>query len=78
MVPPVSMLLEGDDRTWRPDKPGDDNALITCLSNHDLFTLYVAAIGHDVGHPGFTNGFMVSPSCFNVSRCCIHETQLAL
>jgi hypothetical protein len=57
-VPPVSILL-GDDRTWRPDKSINSNDLICCLDNLDLFALYIAAIGHDVGHPGFTNVFMV-------------------
>lgn len=55
-VPPVS-ILSGDERTWRPDK---GFGLISCLDNLDLFTLYIAAIGHDVGHPGFTNVFLVS------------------
>ena len=57
-VPPVSILL-GDGRTWRPDKGSDSSGLISCLDNLDLFALYIAAIGHDVGHPGFTNVFMV-------------------
>jgi hypothetical protein len=26
--------------------------------------LYIAAIGHDVGHPGFTNNFMVRSFVF--------------
>ncbi|KII87820.1 hypothetical protein PLICRDRAFT_162678 [Plicaturopsis crispa FD-325 SS-3] len=58
MVPPVSILLAGDERTWRPDKHRDTNARIACLDNQDLLTLYIAAIGHDVGHPGFTNALM--------------------
>ncbi|KIM91611.1 hypothetical protein PILCRDRAFT_810896 [Piloderma croceum F 1598] len=56
-VPPVSILL-GDDRTWRPDKSINSDDLTCCLDNLDLFALYIAAIGHDVGHPGFTNVFM--------------------
>lgn len=70
-VPPVSILLEGDERLWRPDKAENGEDLIYCLDNMDLFTLYIAAIGHDVGHPGFTNGFMVSQSnhCFPSYIC---------
>jgi hypothetical protein len=63
-VPPVSILLD-EERKWRPDKKSiDSSVLISCLDNLDLFTLYIAAIGHDVGHPGFTNVFMVGSSIF--------------
>ena len=59
MVPPVSILLEPG-RMWRVKKKFDSGPLITSLGLRDLFVLYVAAIGHDVGHPGFSNVFMVS------------------
>lgn len=59
MVPPLSILHEPG-RRWL--HKSDRGALITSLGLHDLFVLYVAAIGHDVGHPGFTNTFMVSHS----------------
>ncbi|KAG6377355.1 hypothetical protein JVT61DRAFT_15150 [Boletus reticuloceps] len=55
VVPPVSTLCH-DARSWRPDKRED--RLVSTLENMDLFALYIAAIGHDVGHPGFTNLFM--------------------
>jgi hypothetical protein len=58
VVPPVSILAHADNRTWIPDRAGA-SPLVACLSNSDLFALYVAAIGHDVGHPGFSNVFMV-------------------
>jgi len=64
MVPPLSILLEGDDRTWIPDKEFDSGPLITSLGLRDLFVIYIAAIGHDVGHPGFTNVFMVTRPFF--------------
>ncbi|KAF7971489.1 hypothetical protein HWV62_20946 [Athelia sp. TMB] len=54
-VPPMSILLPGDGHTWRPDKTAGSELLIDCTDNLDVFTLYIAAIGHDVGHPGFTN-----------------------
>ena len=48
---------------WRPDQEGLGETWVGCLSLVDLFTVYVAAIGHDVGHPGFSNVFMVSGVC---------------
>ncbi|KAI0697046.1 hypothetical protein BC835DRAFT_1339898 [Cytidiella melzeri] len=56
-VPPVSILHE-DSRLWKPDKRRADGCLASSLSNADIFALYIAAIGHDVGHPGLTNAFM--------------------
>lgn len=57
-VPPASILLEPDARTWRPKQTAGKPALVNCLTPCDLFCLYVASIGHDVGHPGVTNNFM--------------------
>ncbi|KAF9225714.1 HD-domain/PDEase-like protein [Gyrodon lividus] len=57
IVPPASILCE-DTGTWRPDKGGRKDHLVFSLDNMDLFALFVAAIGHDVGHPGLTNVFM--------------------
>ena len=45
------------------ENPGDAR-LIDCLTHEDLFALCIAAVGHDVGHPGLTNAFMVS-ACLN-------------
>ena len=42
------------------------NPYLSCLGNRELFALYIAAIGHDVGHPGFTNNFMVTLRTFLV------------
>lgn len=58
VVPPVSILLDSDDCTWRPNKLGKEGRLAFDLNNTCLFALYIAAIGHDVGHPGLTNMFM--------------------
>ncbi|OCH89218.1 HD-domain/PDEase-like protein [Obba rivulosa] len=55
VVPPVSILLDADGRTWTRDK---DDTLLSCLTCEDLFALYIAAVGHDVGHPGLTNSFL--------------------
>ncbi|KAI0915910.1 hypothetical protein AcV5_003388 [Taiwanofungus camphoratus] len=58
MVPPVSILSHTDTRTWKRDKDCQINSLISCLTEQDLFALCIAAVGHDVGHPGLTNTFM--------------------
>lgn len=56
MVPPVTILLDSQ-RTWTA--PHQQNgSLIQTLGLRDIFALYIAAIGHDVGHPGVTNVFM--------------------
>lgn len=58
VVPPVA-ILHTDSRLWKPDKAASKDALISCLRNADIFVLCLAAIGHDVGHPGLTNAFLV-------------------
>ncbi|THV04194.1 HD-domain/PDEase-like protein [Dendrothele bispora CBS 962.96] len=60
IVPSVRIVLE-DDQTqlWRREQR---TGLISCLQNSDIFVLYIAAIGHDVAHPGITNGFMKNAS----------------
>jgi 3'5'-cyclic nucleotide phosphodiesterase len=66
-VPPASILLDSDIRTWKPKPSEGEPPLVHCLTPADLFCLYVASIGHDVGHPGVTNNFMVSCSSFLLS-----------
>ncbi|RPD75396.1 HD-domain/PDEase-like protein [Lentinus tigrinus ALCF2SS1-7] len=56
VVPSVTILLEGG-RTWERNQDECD-PLVSCLTHEDLFALYIAAVGHDVGHPGLTNAFM--------------------
>ncbi|KZT02979.1 HD-domain/PDEase-like protein [Laetiporus sulphureus 93-53] len=58
MVPPVSILLHSDARSWKRHKEQQSDQLICCLSEEDIFVLLIAAIGHDVGHPGLSNAFM--------------------
>ncbi|KAI0676581.1 HD-domain/PDEase-like protein [Trametes maxima] len=55
-VPPVTILLE-DGRTWKCEKELCD-PLVSLLTNEDIFALCIAAVGHDVGHPGLNNAFM--------------------
>ena len=57
LVPDLSILLST--ATWRRQTQ-HRRGLIDCLNNSDIFALCVAAVGHDVGHPGLTNAFMVS------------------
>lgn len=54
---------------WKPKKQFDSGSLISSLGLRQLFILYIAAIGHDVGHPGFSNGFMV--------KCCINFVRIS-
>ncbi|KIM46927.1 hypothetical protein M413DRAFT_63747, partial [Hebeloma cylindrosporum] len=56
MVPPPDILLQPN-QTWKP-KPFNRGSLVSCLGLREMFILYIAAIGHDVGHPGFSNRFM--------------------
>ncbi|KAG5646346.1 hypothetical protein DXG03_003669 [Asterophora parasitica] len=57
MVPPLSILLEPG-RMWKSERTFDSGPLVTSLGLHELFVIYIAAIGHDAGHPGFSNLFM--------------------
>lgn len=57
-LPPVAVLRSPEHLRWRPD-PGKLSPLVGILRNEDLFALCIAAVGHDVGHPGFNNAFMV-------------------
>ncbi len=59
MVPSVNILLHAN-RMWKSNKEFDNGSLVTTLRQEEIFILFIAAIGHDVGHPGFTNYFMVN------------------
>lgn len=62
VVPPVSILSHSDGRLWKP-KARQGNSYISSLTDLDLLALYITAVGHDVGHPGLTNAFLVSHLC---------------
>jgi hypothetical protein len=66
VAPPLSRLNEENrERCWRRgpelDAPGRIGDILRPL---DVFALLIAAIGHDVGHPGLTNAYMVSSVSF--------------
>lgn len=60
-IPPVS-ILESPRALVSPKWRRASAPLGTLkgiLNNVDVFMLFIAAIGHDAGHPGLNNGFMV-------------------
>jgi hypothetical protein len=75
VVPPVS-IVQDPDRLWKRSSTSrrkryskgsfKDPGILRILTSADLLALYIAAIGHDVGHPGLSNAFMVYPS----NLCC--------
>lgn len=69
MVPPLSILFTPGLK-WKSPRAFNSGPLLTTLGLHELFALYIVAIGHDVGHPGFTNLFMVSCPCSRYSSSC--------
>lgn len=66
VAPPISRLQEQSlDRTsrktWkRKDGLNEIGHIGDILRPMDVLALLVAAIGHDIGHPGLTNAYMVS------------------
>lgn len=68
VAPPLSRLqeqqqMDGQSRQskWRRDEKLNERGRIgDILRPLDVLALLVAAIGHDVGHPGLTNAYMVS------------------
>ena len=54
VIPPISEI--SDAMSWEPTKVKSPVSAV--LDPKDALTLLVAAIGHDVGHPGLNNGFL--------------------
>ncbi|KXN82454.1 3',5'-cyclic-nucleotide phosphodiesterase regA [Leucoagaricus sp. SymC.cos] len=73
MVPPVTLLME--EGMWSSTREHDSGPLVTCLTPREIFGLYLAAIGHDVGHPGLNNPFMKNAEA-PLSR--VYDNQSAL
>ncbi|KAF8503901.1 hypothetical protein BU17DRAFT_58437 [Hysterangium stoloniferum] len=53
-VPSILHLLNIEKLWTRPQV----SLLQRALRNEDLFALFIAAIGHDIGHPGVSNAFL--------------------
>ncbi|KAM0787724.1 hypothetical protein ACM66B_003783 [Microbotryomycetes sp. NB124-2] len=68
LAPPLYLLCEDDydpnmgegRRKWRRNRAVDQGGMGELLRPMDVFALMVAAIGHDVGHPGLSNAYMVN------------------
>lgn len=67
LAPPLYLLCEDDydinfgegRRKWRRNRAVEEGGMGELLRPIDAFALMVAAIGHDVGHPGLSNAYMV-------------------
>ncbi|GAA5842573.1 hypothetical protein JCM9279_003623 [Rhodotorula babjevae] len=68
LAPPLFLLCEEDydanlgegRRKWRRNRAVEEGGMGELLRPMDVFALLVACIGHDVGHPGLTNAYMVN------------------
>lgn len=76
LAPPFYLLCEDDydsnsgqgRRKWRRNRAVEEGGMGELLRPMDVFALLIAAIGHDVGHPGLSNAYMVSRSQFSTQR----------
>lgn len=68
LAPPLYLLCEDDydpntgeaRRKWRRNRAVEEGRMGELLRPMDVFALMVACIGHDVGHPGLSNAYMVN------------------
>ncbi|SCZ98798.1 BZ3500_MvSof-1268-A1-R1_Chr3-1g05628 [Microbotryum saponariae] len=68
LAPPLYLLCEDDydanlgegRRKWRRNRAVEESGMGELLRPMDVFALMVAAIGHDVGHPGLSNAYMIN------------------
>ena len=67
VVPP---LWQGKGQMWHRTDREQEGSLTYLLGDGDVFLLCLAAIGHDVGHPGNSNAFLVS---LGVDYCVLAE-----
>lgn len=74
-VPPLAILLDPLEKPWKSEpleattSPEDDNAraeVRKILRPQDVLCVMIAAMGHDVGHPGLSNVFMVRTDCISL------------
>jgi len=63
VAPPLSTLYQSDalkGKKWsRPTRVMEPGGFGRIMRPMDAFALMIAAIGHDVGHPGLSNAYMV-------------------
>ncbi|GJJ14924.1 hypothetical protein Clacol_009194 [Clathrus columnatus] len=53
------LLSPSKRKLWRRPKTELTSSILQhVLRNSDIFALFIAAIGHDIGHPGLSNAFM--------------------
>ena len=72
LAPPLSVLTDSVSKgKWHRDSKS--SAIGSLLKPMHVLALLVAAIGHDVGHPGLSNAYMVKKS-ISTSRVRNHLT----
>jgi hypothetical protein len=62
-APPLIRMMDDLDESEMPSewrKRTENAGALNLLSDGDIFLLCITAIGHDVGHPGNSNAFLVS------------------
>lgn len=68
LAPPLHLLCEDDydpntgeaRRKWRRNREVEQGRMGKLMRPMDVFALIVSCIGHDVGHPGLSNAYLVS------------------
>ncbi|GAA6016521.1 hypothetical protein JCM11491_002349 [Sporobolomyces phaffii] len=68
LAPPLHLLCEDDydpntgeaRRKWRRNRAVEEGRMGALLRPMDVFALIVSCIGHDVGHPGLSNAYLVN------------------
>ncbi|GAA5985760.1 hypothetical protein JCM5350_005272, partial [Sporobolomyces pararoseus] len=68
LAPPLHLLCEDDydpntgeaRRKWRRNRAVEQGRMGKLLRPMDVFALIVSCIGHDVGHPGLSNAYLVN------------------
>ncbi|GAA5911213.1 3',5'-cyclic-nucleotide phosphodiesterase PDE2 [Sporobolomyces salmoneus] len=68
LAPPLHLLCEDDydlergevRRKWRRNRAVEEGRMGKLLRPMDVFALMVSCIGHDVGHPGLSNAYLVN------------------
>lgn len=81
LSPPLETLLDEPGAfEWMRNPAGDEEGCLgSIIRPMDVFALLIAAIGHDVGHPGLSNAYMVSNEAFDgATMADVHMYRLML